>query len=273
MGMGDELMALGEAEAIYRATFSRVLIVDRDDRPRWSPVWENHPAVARSADEPHRVRLVNCVGARPYIKAWAEDGGQPMAVFSNWRARDCASRLALTAAEAGLGAELRAKIGPYVVVEPHVKGASSVNKDWGFARFQKVVDLMPGVSFVQMGPELQSLSRVQRVKTPTFRDACGILTHADAYLGPEGGLHHAAAALSVPAAVIFGSFISPATTGYPQHANFYTPDEHAPCGRWAPCSACRQALERIRPEAVAHMLRGAIAGAGLDLRRSLHVPH
>ncbi len=81
-----------------------------------------------------------------------------------------------------------------------------------------------------------------------------MLSHAQAYLGPEGGLHHAAAALRVRAVVIFGSFISPETTGYPFHANCYVADAHAPCGRWGDCAGCRAAMDAISPELVARTL-------------------
>lgn len=262
MGYGDEFMALGEAEAIHRATGSRVLIVDRQDKARTSPVWEHHPAVAASEKEPHRVRLTNCPGARPYIKAWAEADGKPMAVFSAWRAESNLGHLVLTPAEAARGQELRAKIGPYVVVEPHIKAEASPNKDWGFDRFQDVVRRCPELAFVQMGPVgpvLPVLEGATFVRTDSFRHACGVLAYADAYLGPEGGLHHAAAALRRPAAVIFGSFISPDNTGYSFHSNFYVRDAHAPCGRWARCPDCFQALERIQPEAVAAAVRRIIA--------------
>lgn len=262
MGAGDDVMAMGEAEAIYKATGARVLIVDLQGKPQWSPVWEHHPAIARSEQEPHRTRLVNAPGARPYHKAWAEADGKPMAVFSDWRAEDALGHLVLTPAEIALGRELRAKIGPYVVVEPYVKAEASPNKDWGFARFQEVLRRCPGVTFVQLGAAAGArpvLERATFVRTETFRHACGVLSQADAYLGPEGGLHHAAAALRRPAAVIFGSFTAPAQTGYSFHLNFYVGDQHAPCGRWAPCGACAQALERISPEAVAQGLRSLLS--------------
>ena len=258
-------MALGEAEAVHRVTGARVLIVDQNGRPRQSPVWEHHPAIATGDKEPHRATLVNAPGARPYIRSWATADGAQMAVYSStWRAADHLGRLALSPAELALGAELRAKIGPFVVVEPSVKPEASPNKDWGADRFQAVVDRCLGVTFVQMGPSLAELKAFLRgprfVRTESFRAACGVLSHASAYLGPEGGLHHAAAAMRVPAAVIFGSFVHPETTGYPFHVNFYVNDQHAPCGRWARCQACFQALERIRPEDVAKHLLALIGG-------------
>jgi hypothetical protein len=62
-------------------------------------------------------------------------------------------------------------------------------------------------------------------------------------------LHHAAAALGVPAVVIFGGFISPAVTGYAAHANIFTGDDLG-CGNINPCPHCRAAMERISVDQV-----------------------
>ena len=207
MGYGDELMAMGEAESIRRATGARVLIVDQNGAPRWSPVWENHPAVARSEKELHRARLTNCPGHRPYIKEWVTADGAAMAIYSDWRSRDNLGHLVLSPAETDLGLELRSKIGPFIVIEPHVRKNASPNKDWGFDRYQELVRKLPDLRFVQLGEDSRPLEGVLRVRTASFRDACGVLAQAEAYVGPEGGMHHAAAALRRPAAVIFGSFI------------------------------------------------------------------
>jgi ADP-heptose:LPS heptosyltransferase len=83
--------------------------------------------------------------------------------------------------------------------------------------------------------------------TAHFIDAVRILNQAALYLGPEGGMHHAAAALDVPAVVIFGGSPSVQATGYPDHTNFGG-DE--PCGRWEPCEHCAQTLNAITPEAL-----------------------
>lgn len=158
---------------------------------------------------------------------------------------------------------MRARLGPYVVVEPNVKVGASPNKDWGRDRYQEVVRSLPDVRFVQLGAHSDGpwLRGVESLLTPTYRAACGILAAAEGYLGPEGGLHHAAAALRRPAVVIYGSFISPMTTGYPFHWNLTGMDglepagRHAPCGRWAPCASCARALDSIQPEDVAEAVR------------------
>lgn len=260
MGRGDEVMALGQAEAHWLDTGTPALIVGADGRPRWDDVWAGHPAVLhpdRAASA--AARIANGPGARPYIAGWQTADGQPRAIYSSWRARNHLATLCLSAGERAAGAALRARRGSYVVVEPHVKAGASPNKDWGRDRYQEVVRLLPDVRFVQLGVDGPWLQGVETVLTPTYRAACGILAAAEGYLGPEGGLHHAAAALRRPAVVIYGSFISPMTTGYPFHWNLTGMDAlaatHAPCGRWAPCANCARALDSIRPEDVAEAVR------------------
>ncbi len=258
MGHGDELMAMGQAEALHRATGLPVRIVDLEGRPRISEVWKNHPAIASDAAA-RRVDLINEKRSRPYISAWSYADGSPRIIYSGWKARENLGTLNLTAAELEPGRQLRERIGQYVVIEPNVGGKSSPNKDWGFHRFQQVVRLSLGRAFVQLGTDgTRWLASTSPVKTESFRAACGILANAAAYVGPEGGLHHAAAALRVPAVVVFGSFISPETTGYQFHVNLTAGAEHAPCGRWAPCDACREALDSIAPSVVAGALNGLL---------------
>ena len=81
--------------------------------------------------------------------------------------------------------------------------------------------------------------------------ACAILEHAALYIGNEGGLHHAPAALGVPAVVIFGGYITPWNTGYDGHINLYADHPLSPCGERLPCDHCRVCMASIKPAAVA----------------------
>jgi hypothetical protein len=58
-------------------------------------------------------------------------------------------------------------------------------------------------------------------------------------------MHHGAAALDVPAVVIFGAWIPPAVTGYAMHANL-TGGATTACGSLRPCNHCRDALDAIK---------------------------
>lgn len=139
----------------------------------------------------------------------------------------------------------------FVLVEPNIELWKSVapNKDWGRSRYQQVVDRLRGegvrVCQFAYGPQLE---RVEAIKANSFRDALAILSNAKMYLGPEGGLHHGAAAVSTDAVVLFGGFIPPQVTGYPNHANLTGGAEA--CGSLQACEHCRQAMAAITVEEV-----------------------
>jgi ADP-heptose:LPS heptosyltransferase len=143
-------------------------------------------------------------------------------------------------------ADLLAPADDFILIEPHVPAKSvAPNKDWGFQKFQAVADALSnnGHLVVQFDYGRPTLRGAQRVKTRSFREAAAVLSRAAAAILPEGGLHHAAAAVEVPAVVIFGGFIPAEVTGYEGHANLTAGAEA--CGSLTPCAHCRAALERI----------------------------
>lgn len=266
MGYGDELMAAGQAQRVYEADPSRrVAICDRVGDVRWHPVWEHNPIVARpeevAAGEPvHRIR--NGVGCRPYIRSLTVESGLRC---TDWRARDHRPVLHLTDEERKRGRRDLARAmkrtrRPVVILEPSIKAQSSPNKQWGAERYAAVVAACSEIQFVQMLHEgIDPIAGVATVWTASFREACAVLAAADGYLGPEGGLHHAAAALNVAAVVLFGGFISPETTGYPDHVNLADTGPGSPCGCWKPCPHCRAAMDRISVDAVMAAVRHRLA--------------
>jgi Glycosyltransferase family 9 (heptosyltransferase) len=247
MGLGDEILASGHAQHVFdKDPSKRVAICDKQGRPRWHELWEGNPIIAKpeqvAAGEPVH-RLINGSNCRPYIKSLSVDAGLQC---TDWKAADHVGRLYLTKAELAAGHDLAKRLGPYIVIEPGLKLKASRNKLWGAERYQAVVDALPELRFAQMTHAGSTLLRgVSGMAMATFRQACGVLASASAYVGAEGGLHHAAAALGIPAVVIFGGFISPNVTGYPWHMNLADDGPGSPCGKWKPCEHCRMAMEGI----------------------------
>jgi ADP-heptose:LPS heptosyltransferase len=143
----------------------------------------------------------------------------------------------------------------FVLIEPYVAPwkASSVNKDWGRANYQAVAErlLQAGHTVLQLrypqgGPALMG---TKMVTSRSFRDALSIMQNAALYIGPEGGLHHGAAAVGVPGVVLFGGFIPPAVTGYTSHTNL-TGNSTEACGSLRPCPHCRAAMAAISVDQV-----------------------
>jgi ADP-heptose:LPS heptosyltransferase len=145
-------------------------------------------------------------------------------------------------------------LGDFIVIEPNVEWHKSVapNKDWGGNNYDELTARLikcgiTAVQFIHKNSK-RRLRGVTTLQCHRFRDAIAILSQAKLYVGPEGGMHHAAAAVSVRAAVIMGGFIPPQVIGYDSHINL-TGDAEA-CGTISPCLHCRQAMAKISVDEV-----------------------
>lgn len=139
--------------------------------------------------------------------------------------------------------------GDFVVIEPNVPAFKSVapNKQWPVDRYEAVAKTLMGrglrvLQFAYSGAQAR-LHSATMVNTPSFRHGLAILSKASLYIGPEGGLHHGAAAVGARAVVLFGGFIPPQVTGYDTHTNLT--GGYEACGSWSPCSHCREAMDAI----------------------------
>ncbi len=253
MGLGDEIMSAGHARIEHEKSGGPVIIGDWSGRARWSEVWENIDYIIPPEFEgkfPQAKRIINCSGHRPYIDRWDVWEGRPAAVYSSWRAQDHRARLVLSEAEKQAAKQMRDGLGKYIIIEPYVRSNASPNKDWGSHNYAEVVSLIKDhFQIVQIGPSPAILSGVNlTITTSKFREAMAAMSAASGYIGPEGGLHHCAAAFDVPAVVFFGHFVPERTTGYPDHCNI---GGGSGCGRWAPCPECTAMKRAVTPHIVA----------------------
>lgn len=266
MGLGDEIMAAGQAAAAARQAGRPVAIRDAMGQPRRHELWDGNPAIVQAGRPGAKAApfVVNAAGCRPYLRyPWRRDSGPQL--FTAWRARDHRATIHFTPAEEIFATHV-APLGRFVVIEPNIKPRANPNKDWGFARYQALVETLPDVRFVQLGDPSDArprLAGVATVATPTIRHACAILARAAAYVGAEGALHHAAAALRRPAVVIFGGAVPPATLGYEDHVNLAA---DRACGSWLPCDHCRAAMAAITPASVAEAL-SVVLSSGVTATR------
>jgi hypothetical protein len=249
VGFGDDLMASGLARG-FHALGTRAAFGD-GKRIIWGPwseeIFRGNPNVARPGSEgsPDLFWIRHHKGNRLYNKL-DRDRGRWVWNYA-FRARPGEIFFAIDE-------QVRATATGYdfVFVEPNVPWHKSVapNKDWGLRNYQAVVDLLvrDGWDVVQTQHGRERLQRVRTVKTPTFRDALACMSRACIALVPEGGLSHGAAAVGIPAVVLFGGFIPPAVTGYPHHINLTGGAES--CGSLNRCQHCRDAMNRISVEEV-----------------------
>lgn len=242
MGCGDEILAAGRAERLALLSGRSVAITDRAGRARTHPIWEGNQAIDPKSD----LRLIDCSGSRPYIERW--DGRR---VIFNMAHRPTAGHVYLTREERSWAAD---QMLPerFAIVEPVVRPPSSPNKAWGLARWATVVADIP-VPVYQLGPDdgRHALPGTHRLVTPSIRYAAAVIEKAALVMTTEGGMHHLAAALGIPAVVVFGAFTPPLLTGYEGQRIFAVETAEGYCGNYLPCEHCQKAMARIDPRDVA----------------------
>lgn len=247
--IGDDIMAAAEAEWLHLDTGKRVRIVDEHGALRWHSLWERNPAIVSPADNklyPY-AELRNHRGNRAYVLEHHRD----RFVF-NPAYRAHPATIYLSEPERAF-AQIHAG---HVIIEPNVP-VRKPNKQWGIERWRRLIDLMHGAGMhpAQLGPRSTTvLTGCRHIVTETIREAASVLSTARAAVLPEGGLHHLAAAVRLPAVVLFGGFIHPRTTGYSMHRNIFT-GRDGPCGNRRPCEHCAKAMAAIEPESVFAELR------------------
>jgi len=272
VGWGDELVAAGQAQRLFDADPStRIAIVGMDAQPRWHEIWLGNPIIASPADvakgEPVR-SVMNGPNCRPYIVP-------PFTKETGWtfnqafRCRDHIARIYLTHEERARGEVAYEKYGPYVLIEPFTK---HVNFRWAHARWAELVAAHPDLVFVQHTHKDSELVPGAHYERATFREACGLIASACAYVRSESGLCHAAAALGIAQVTLFGGCMdSTVMGGYPGQECLVDDDPASPCGAWLACEHCSAAMGRITVERVSDALSRALkkgAGSGTGVART-----
>lgn len=242
MGFGDDLMTAAIVRKAHQKTGKLVMVGD-GNAIHWSEVFDGNPRMTRDI-RPDSVWVRSWPGRRPYLD---HTKSTPKNQAYNQTFKVDPGEIYLT------DQELDWPQRDFVYIEPNVKREVFCgNKDWGFDRWQSVVDRLPAIRFVQ--GRGRSLRGVEQVASESFRHVAGLLSHADLFVGTDGGLHHTAAALGKPAVVVWGGLASPLNLGYDTHTNLHAGSK--PCGSFGPCAHCRRELDRITVDMVVTAIAG-----------------
>ena len=241
MGFGDDLIVSSIVKKAYQKHHKKVCV--GDSKVVWEEVFDHNPKISR---EPYKgcIWVPNIMGNRPYID---KEKSKPGKIAFNPDYRVEPGEIFFDPSE------LRHDQKDFIYIEPNTKGTFSGNKDWGFEKWQQVVQRLP-YRFIQgKGKRLEG---VEQVETTSFRDACALLSRASLFVGTDGGLHHAASALGIPAVVVWGGLAPPKVLGYENHTNLHS-GTYA-CGSSESCEHCKKALEWVSVEMVVKAIEEAI---------------
>ncbi len=239
MGVGDWLIASAQVKTANETTGMKVRCGDGKTQYIDKEILVNNPRIAR--DNEPCVWVANYPNSRPYISRY--ELGR---IVFNDSFKVSKGEVFLTDDELKQADERLGDIKDFILVEPHVKMqfAHSANKAW--PHFDEL--LKHDRNWLQIGAT-GTEQKTRFIQTDNFRQAMAILSRAKLYVGTDGGLHHAAAALGIPAVVIWTGFTSPKHLGYDEHINIH--DGGEPCGNVAGvCQHCLDIAKNISVERV-----------------------
>lgn len=240
MGIGDDLMACGEAKVAYEQTGARVLLLSFRGRTKKTPVTDMCPYITTKPSERHQV-CPHRPGSRPYINY--KKSTKQRWVWRKYKPKRAELHLHKTPIVTGK-----------ILIEPYLKPGAPKLKQWhGWKKL-----LGCGLEFVQIGaPGTRPLPGVEYIETNDFGEACRVIAGCQAAILPEGGLHHACAAFNIPAVVLYGAYITPHQTGYKGQIQLwnYLPEFQ---GWRIPVADMHKAWEGITAELVYNEAKGLL---------------
>jgi ADP-heptose:LPS heptosyltransferase len=144
------------------------------------------------------------------------------------------------------------------LIAMHVCAASSPNKHWDIANWEKLVARNANLTFVQIGKRNEPVVRGARALTGIgLRATFAIIRMCDAFVGVDSGLGHAATALQTPAIILFGA-TTPIIWGHDRNVNLYSHRYCSPCIdliRSSPCPFSVACMSAISVQEVEEALR------------------
>jgi hypothetical protein len=192
MGLGDEILAAGQAKLLGRP----VKIGDGEKHIR-NPLYDYIPYISMDGEW-----FIDHGGNRGYFhECKALPDGERLIFNMDYKAEP--AQIDLTPVE-----------NEYIIIEPNIKPSAPPGKKWPY--YDVVVDRCD-YPFLQFNSN--SLG-VDHINTSVV-DAARWIAGCKCYIGTEGFLHHLAAAFNKPAVVLFGAFSHPEVTGYDFHTNIW----------------------------------------------------
>lgn len=256
MGLGDWIMASATVKEVNEKTGKKVALGDGSRAYLDPNVFANNPRMA--TDDKEEIEWVkDYPGHRPYIKGQTPN----RKIIFNDDFKPKPGEIYLSDAEKTWADEQISE--PFILVEPNVKTVykHTVNKAWH--QWEEL--LKNDLPWVQIG-DARVKKYTKWIETTTFRQALAILNKATLFVGTDGGLHHAAAALGIPAVVIWTGFTSPKHLGYDNHVNLYHGGE--PCGTFGDvCKHCRENSDKIKPDFVLQAIHDELERIVIDEER------
>lgn len=249
MGLGDDIMLTAKAKSIKEKTGKKIRPLRRGSL-EWSIIYENNPNFSKVKD---KETIDFEILPRPYLNGTGKDSRGSYVNYVPLYPKP--GEFFFSPSEIQYVEKKYSNLPQnFVTIEPYSKTrVFSTNRDWGFEKFQQIINHFAEINFVQFHqPGITKPLHGKNVIhiTESVRIAFLVLSKAKFHIGNDGGTIHAATALGKKCIAIYSGLAGPQSVGYDININFHVEHSESPCGRQYECKHCRWTLEQIKVEDV-----------------------
>ena len=266
MDYGYDIIATGEAKIICaqnpgaKIAFGNPEVLSPSAAGKtklfWSEVFENNPNILQPGEDVEEIIIVtNFPKSRPFVNYAKtkftqidEQNKTPYKIAFHPDYEATRGELFFSDHEIAEAEKIIEDLeDPIIFFDPY---ADIPNKQWLPERWDNLIK-QSSYKFIQLTYDTQmpAINGALQVNAKTFRQACAVLNAAvgrGLLLSVDSNLHHAAAAVNLPAVVLWSHYSHPDNLGYDDHINIRWDAAGKPCGLKASCIQCKTSMEMIK---------------------------
>lgn len=260
MGLGDDMMFLGEAEHLHKETGKQIVPVYHNG---WSPFFKNVEFLTRNkTSESVTLNARDTTQHSDYHVDYYVAGKESTLLGTRQVFRPYSPkpfRLRFSEKELDKIDKILLKYNindEFVIINPDYKSSFfGKNKNWGFKKYQQLTDMLnKDIQVVRILPGGEynepPLKNATNIVCEGLRLSAGIYSKAKFGISYDGLLQHILAGFEVPCVVLQGGLISKVNMNYQKHIMIGYDHAQTPCGSMYDCPHCADANKNMTVEMV-----------------------
>jgi len=256
MGLGDDLMFLGEAEKIFKDTGKKIFpVMPRSNgsvRPlpdhKWSPMYNNVEFITKDSREDCYSLSIKPSNGRynHYMEELADDEKGRGKFIKYKKYNPIPFKLRFTKEEHQLIKDqiIYNNLHRFIIINPDFKkDVFKNNKNWGWHKWSELSERLSKLNFkiarIKPTVDLEDLPYAQNIHINNVRVAFGVISKAKLFVSYEGGLMHAMGGFKVPGVILYGGLTDINSMKYDNNTEIVYDHPETPCGRQFECDHCK----------------------------------
>lgn len=257
MGIGDDLMFLGEAELVHKETGKKITPVHGTG---WSSLFDNVDFLVRNGGltvNARDTKQKSDVHIEYYVKEKRSTILGEKLILQNYKPKPFKVRLYQSEMSAAEKILEEYDLKDFIIVNPDYKSSFfSDNKNWGFKKWQRLTDMLSEhMQVVRLHPDQTGykeplLKNAINIKNSQIRSSIALMSKSKFGVTYDGLLQHVFAGFRIPAVVIQGGLVNEKIMSYDTNLHISYDHPETPCGSTFYCPHCVEANKAITVDMV-----------------------